>query len=427
MKKVIYISVLVVVVIAGYFIVKSLNGATSAAYQFTTITRGDLESTISATGTLSPVTTVDVGTQVSGTIDSVFVDYNDNVKEGQLLAVLDTLVLKMAVLDAEANVDKAKATLEQVQSDLGRSKQLFEKKMISDSDLLNSEVAVKTQQATLKSANVALERAQRNLQYAFIRSPISGTVISKDVETGQTVAASFSTPTLFKIAEDLSNMEILTDVDESDIGSIKAGQEVRFQVQAYPEKTFSGTVTQVRMEPTTVSNVVTYTVVVSATNESNLLLPGMTATVDFIIEHKNDVLLVSNKALRFSPPEEQLQEYLAKRRAEAEKVPDSLKTGQRPGAEAEGGPSFGGSQPGGVAAGHQRSKDMARVWYIDSNGHLQMAMFRAGMTDGVNTEIVRSRDLKEGMQVISGLETNSNGLANNSRSQSGFPHPPRGF
>ncbi|MBN1213113.1 MAG: efflux RND transporter periplasmic adaptor subunit, partial [candidate division Zixibacteria bacterium] len=327
MKKVIYIAILAVIVIVAYFVIKSMNGSAAAAYQFTAVTRGDLESTITATGTLSPVTTVDVGTQVSGTIDSVFVDYNDNVKQGQLLAVLDTLLLKMAVLDAESNVEKAEATLEEVKATYERSLQLFDKKMISDADLLSSEVDVKTQEASVKSARVSLQRARRNLEYAVIRSPISGTVISKDVETGQTVAASFSTPTLFKIAEDLSRMEILVDVDESDIGLIKAGQAVRFEVQAYSNKVFTGTVTKVRMQPEVVSNVVTYTVVVAAANDENLLLPGMTATVDFIIEHKSDVLLVSNKALRFTPSDEQVLEFRERRRAEMENLPDSLKAG----------------------------------------------------------------------------------------------------
>jgi len=424
MKKVIYIAVLAIIVISGYFIIKSLNGSAVAAYQFTAVTRGDLESTISATGALSPVTTVDVGTQVSGTIDSVFVDYNDNVKKGQLLAVLDTLMLKMAVLDAEANVEKAEATLQEVNVNYERSLQLFERKMISDADLLSSEVAVKIQQASIKSARVSLQRARRNLEYAVIRSPISGTVISKNVETGQTVAASFSTPTLFKIAEDLSRMEILVDVDESDIGLIKAGQAVRFEVQAYSDKVFTGTATKVRMQPAVVSNVVTYTVVVDAANDENVLLPGMTATVDFVIEQKTDVLLVSNKTLRFTPSDEQVLEFRERRQAEMEKLPDSLKSGRRAGVPTEGAPSFAVSRQAG-ASGSQRPKDMGQVWYIDSEGRLQMAMLRTGMTDGVNTEVVRSRDLTEGMQVISGLETGAAASSKTSNSQGGFrPHPP---
>ncbi len=422
LKSWLYVLIPILVIIAGYYIYKSNRGKAETTYQFVNLVRGDIESTISATGTLSPVTTVDVGTQVSGTIDTVFVDYNDNVRQGQLLAVLDTLLLKMAVLDAEANVEKAEAMLREAEANYNRNKQLFDKGMLADADLLSFEVSVKAQKATLKSAQASLERARRNLEYAVIRSPISGTVISKNVETGQTVAASFSTPTLFKIAEDLSRMEILVDVDESDIGLIKAGQQVRFGVQAYSDKVFTGVVTKVRMQPTTVSNVVTYTVVVAAANEDNLLLPGMTATVDFIIEQKNDVLLVANKALRFTPTDEQLQEFQARRKNEFENLPDSLKNERRArmggGARADTGSQNSGMMP------RQRPKDMGQLWYLDERGQLQMEIIRIGMTDGTSTEIVHCRNLAEGDRVISGVGTvATNNTKTNSQSR-GFGPPP---
>ena len=389
---------LIVVVVGGYAIINGRSSSQSVKYDFATIDRGDLESTISATGTLSPLTTVDVGTQVSGTIDSVYVDFNDDVKQGQVLAVLDTVLLKTTVLDADANLQRAQAQLEQAQSDYDRSLKLYNEKLISDADYLTAKVAVKSQEASVRSAEATLERARRNLQYAVIRSPINGTVISKGVETGQTVAASFSTPTLFTIAQDLRHMQILADVDESDIGLIKEGQLVRFEVQTYSDKKFTGVVRQLRLQPTTISNVVTYTVVVDAENEDNLLLPGMTATLDFVTDQKTDVLLVSNKALRFQPSEEQLQTFRERRQKEMENLPDSVKAqmqARRQSRMASG---------GGMGQGFTRPTNFGQLWYFDSSGQLAMMPVRTGSTDGVNTE-VNGRNLTEGMEIIAGLST----------------------
>ena len=260
MTRRVKISLIAIAVLAAgaYGLLKSASTAATDEYQLAAVVRGDLESTISSTGTLNPVTTVDVGTQVSGTIDSVFVDYNDNVRQGQLLAVLDTSLLKLMVFDAEAGLARTEAQLEQARSDYNRNDELFQRKMISEAEFLPFKVSLRSQEASAQSAEAALERARQNLSYAVIRSPINGTVIVRNVEAGQTVASSFSTPTLFRIAEDLSRMQILAEVDESDIGLIKAGQQVRFEVQTYSDKTFTGTVTQVRLQPQTVSNVVTY-------------------------------------------------------------------------------------------------------------------------------------------------------------------------
>ena len=398
-KMIWYGLALIVVIVGGYAIINGRSSSQVLKYDFATISRGDLESTISATGALSPLTTVDVGTQVSGTIDSVYVDFNDNVKQGQVLAVLDTVLLKTTVLDADANLQRAKAQLEQAQSDYERNLKLFNEKLISDADFLTAKVAVKSQEASVKSAEAALERAQRNLQYAVIRSPIKGTVISKGVETGQTVAASFSTPTLFTIAQDLRRMQILADVDESDIGLIKEGQLVRFEVQTYPNKKFTGVVRQLRLQPTTISNVVTYTVVVDAENEDNLLLPGMTATVDFITDQKTNVLLVPNKALRFTPSEDQLKAVFERRQKEMENLPDSVKAQMQARRQSRMAAGSGGN-----GGNFTPPADMSRLWYLDSTGQLAMMPVRTGSTDGVNTE-VNGRNLTEGMQVIASLST----------------------
>ena len=397
---------------AAYGIFGALNGNGKAQMQYGTVVRGDLENTISCSGTLSPVTTVDVGTQVSGTIDRVFVDYNDLVKKGQLLAVLDTFLLKASLLDAEAGVEKAEAMLEQARADYARGEQLHEKNMISDADYLTLEISVKSQNASLKSAEASLARARSNLDYAYVYSPIDGTVIEKNIEEGQTVAASLSAPTLFLIAEDLSHMEILADVDESDIGEIKVDQDTRFEVPAYSDKTFTGKVIQIRLQPEDVSNVVTYTVVIDAVNEEGLLLPGMTATVDFITEQKTDVLLVPNAALRIQPTEDMLAAAQKKRQQERPPLADADSTatnsprGPRP-----------GMMPG---ANGKRPENMSLVWFLDSDGKLSMEPVMTGMTDGSNTEIVRTRSLGEGIQIVTAVTGGTGSTKTTNTTQGGL-------
>jgi HlyD family secretion protein len=406
-KKIVTGAFLLVLVLIGVYLVKfGLASSAAVKYDFTTITRGDIENTISASGTLTPITSVEVGTQVSGTIDSVFVDFNDSVREGEILVVLDTTLLKSSVLDAESNVERAEAQVEGAEADYNRNKALFDRKLISDEAFLPFQINLKSQRATLKSAAVALEKAQRNLQYAVVRSPINGIVISKNVEAGQTVAASLSSPTLFIIAKDFSHMEILAAVDESDIGQIKEGQDVRFEVATYADKKFTGKVKQVRLQPQTISNVVTYTVVVEAKNEDNLLLPGMTASMDFIADKRTNVLLVSNKALRFQPSDKELNAF--KERQQQRLTATNKERSRFGGDSTTAGAPLGGSRPGSSREG--RSRDAGRVWYLDSLGQLAAAPLRPGLSDGSNTEIVASRVLKENMQVIIGTQ-GENGVA----------------
>lgn len=401
--------------VIGGVLLNSGRGSARGQFQFAEITRGDLESTISSSGALSPVTTVQVGTQVSGTIDRIYADFNDQVKKGQLVAVLDTLLLKVAVLDARAALERTEAQLEEALANYNRNKQLFEDQLISEAEFLPFQIALKIQQAALKSAQAALQRAERNLQYAYIYSPINGTVIQRNVEAGQTVAASLSAPTLFEIAEDLSKMEILAEVDESDIGLIKEGQPVRFDVQAYPDKQFQGTVRQIRLKPETVSNVVIYTVVVNAANDENLLLPGMTATIDFVIEQKKDVLLIPNAALRFQASEKMLAEFRERRQKELAALPDSVReqrTGQMGGGRGSANRQGGNNRP---------ASDFKQVWYLDDSGQPAMEPVRIGMSDGTNTEILRSRNLKEGTKVI--ISASQEGAASTRQGST----PPRNF
>lgn len=387
-----YVAIIIIVAAGAYLLVYGLPGSTAEHYEFVTVTRGDIENTVSATGTLSPVTTIEVGTQISGTIDSIFADFNDTIRAGQILVVLDTLLLKASVLDAEAGLERAEAQLAQAQADYDRNKSLFEKNLISDATWLPFAINLKSQNAAVKSARATLDRNRRNLELAVIRSPIDGIVIGRTVEAGQTVAASLSTPTLYVIAQDLARMEILADVDESDIGQIKVGQDVRFEVASYLNEKFTGSVTQIRLQPKTVSNVVTYTVVVEAANDRGLLLPGMTATVDFITARHTDVLLIPSRALRFQPSEKALAAYQARMEKNRPAKPDSASI----------------ATPGRPAAMRgqmrQRPSDAVTVWYLDSLGQLAAAPLRTCMTDGSNTEVIGSPVLNDGMRIISGVQ-----------------------
>jgi HlyD family secretion protein len=266
------------------------------------VTTGDISMVVTATGTVTPVTSVDVGTQVSGIIAKLYADFNSVVKKGQVIAQIDPTFLEQAVKDAEASLDKAKAQEADSKRNLDREKQLLDRKLDSQ---LNYDAALTTYEsnkATLKSAQAALDRAKINLAYATIYAPISGVVINRAVNIGQTVAASFSSPTLYTIADDLTRMQVLTTVDESDIGSVSIGQEATFTVDAYPDERFSGTISQIRLNPVSIQNVVNYTVVVSVDNSSLKLMPGMTASVRILVASTKDVLRVSNMALRLQPP-----------------------------------------------------------------------------------------------------------------------------
>jgi HlyD family secretion protein len=284
-------------------------------YRTEPATRGDITAAITATGTVNPVTTVLVGTQVSGTIRNIYVDFNSRVKKGQPIAQIDSATFEAQVqqaranlLAAQANVEKAEATLVDAKRTLERNKDLFAKNLIARSDLDTAETNYETDKAQVSAAKAqvaqtraALEFAQTNLRYTRIVSPVDGVVIVRNVDVGQTVAASFQTPTLFTIAQDLTKMQVEASVDESDIGRVAVGQDVEFTVDAYPAITFKGTVWQVRRAPQTVQNVVTYDVVIKVPNPDLKLMPGMTANVSVILETKENVLKVPNAAFRFRP------------------------------------------------------------------------------------------------------------------------------
>ena len=270
--------------------------------------RQDIHTTITATGTIEPVTSVTVGTQVSGIVSKLYVDYNSVVKKGQVIAELDKTNLMSELNRAKADLTSAESTLAYETSNFKRYQTLFDKGLVSANDYESAKLSYEKARQTTASSRENVQKAQTNLGYATITSPIDGVVLSKSVEEGQTVAASFNTPELFNIAQDLTDMRVIADIDEADIGGVKEGQRVTFTVDAFPDDKFEGQVTQVRQEATTTSNVVTYEVVISAPNKDLKLKPGLTANVTIYTLEKNDVLAVPAKALRFTPNEALLKD-----------------------------------------------------------------------------------------------------------------------
>ena len=368
MKKILIALVVIIALSSGaYFIFRSNEN--DQKYRTEKISKGDIVQSITASGTVNAVTTVLVGTQVSGTIKNILVDFNSQVKKGQLIAQIDTAIFdaqvaqaRANVMSAKANVEKAVVALADAKRTLGRQKELFARNLIARSDVDAAETAYDTAGTQVSAAKAqqsqteaALHIAETNLRYTSIVSPVNGIVVSRNVDTGQTVAASFQTPTLFNIAQDLTKMQIDSSVAEADIGKIQVGQPVEFTVDAYPDSPFQGKVSEIRNAPINVQNVVTYDVVVKVENPELKLKPGMTANVSIIVSSKKDVLRISNTALRFRPPSE-------KRDVTAKKVKGN------------------------------------GVWVLENNKPKRIAI-TTGISDGTYTELL-SGEIREGQEII---------------------------
>ena len=297
----------VVVIILAYFLLRGGKKEEKVSFDTAKVENTNIQTSITATGTIEPVTSVTVGTQVSGIVSHLYVDYNSVVRKGQVIAELDRTNLISELNAAKANLSSAQSSLNYQLSNYNRYKTLYEKGLISADEFENARLQYEQAKEQVNSSKESVQRAQTNLGYATITSPIDGVVLSKAVEEGQTVAASFNTPELFTIAQDLTNMRVIADIDEADIGGVKEGQRVSFTVDAFPDDSFEGAVTQVRQQATTESNVVTYEVVISAPNNDLKLKPGLTANVTIYTLEKNNVLAVPAKALRFQPNEAFLQ------------------------------------------------------------------------------------------------------------------------
>lgn len=392
-KKIIILAVSIVAVVA---ILWALFGrksqGTSYIIETATATRGDVSEAVTATGTIEPVTQVEVGTQVSGIIDKLYADYNSIVTKGQLIAEMDKVTLQSELTSQQATYDGAKAEYEYQEKNYLRNKALHEKQLISDTEFEESTYNYAKAKSAYESSEANLAKAKRNLAYATITSPIDGVVISRAVEEGQTVAAGFETPTLFTIAADLTQMQVIADVDEADIGGVKEGQRVEFTVDAYPNDTFEGTVTQVRLEATEESNVVTYEVVISAHNPDLKLKPGLTANVTIYIAERRNVVNIPLKALRF--------------------VPDPP-SGKAPATESQPQPQ----EPG--------NDSIKTIWIQEANTW-KPRQVKVGMNNGVNVEICEG--LNEGEVVA--IDRKSNGglpaaqLSGNQEESPFMPKPP---
>ena len=388
-KLLVVVVVLAVAGVAAYF--WRNNKESDAQFRTEKVQRGDITSSVTASGTVNAVTTVLVGTQVSGTLKELFVDFNSPVKKNQIIAQIDPAAFqaqvdqaKAGLYSAKANLEKSEATLVDSQRTMNRSKELFERNLIARGDLdiaetnfFTSRAQVSASKAQIAQAEASLRTAETNLQYTRIISPVDGIVVSRNVDVGQTVAASFQTPTLFTIAQDLTKMQINTNVDEADIGRVKTGMDVEFTVDAYPETTFNGKVFQVRNAPIIVQNVVTYDVVIKVDNPDLRLKPGMTANVSIITSIKNNVLKIPKAALRFNPG----------------------------------------------AAEKTRAKQQQKgpgVWILENNKPKRIPV-TIGISDGLYSELV-SDEIKEGQEVI--IESLSKGQE---RSGSSGPPGPRMF
>jgi HlyD family secretion protein len=381
MKKIaIGIVLAAVVAFAGYMYFKTDNGVSQ--YRTAKVEKGEVVDAIAATGTINAVTTVSVGSQVSGTLQQIFVDFNSRVSKGQVIALIDPRLLEAAVDQARANVSNAKASLEKAQVGVidtdrtnRRNRELVKDGFVPQADVDSSQTAWEQAVAQKRSADAALQQVEgalrvalTNLDYATIRSPVNGTVISRNVDVGQTVAASFQTPTLFSIAEDLTKMQVDTNVDESDIGRAVLGQTVTFTVDAWPEKTFTGEVAQVRNSPIVTQNVVTYNVVVRVDNRDLLLKPGMTANVSIQVKKFSDVLKIPNAALRYRP---------------AAKGTETESAGKRP------------------ASGKGKEAGGQRVYLLGKDGKPVPVPIKSGVSNGTSTVLVEG-NLKEGDLLITG-------------------------
>ena len=322
-----------------------------------------LQNSVTATGTIEAVTSVTVGTQVSGIVNKLYVDYNSQVKKGQVIAELDKTNLLSELNTAKANLASAQSSLNYQAANMERYKTLYKKGLVSADEYENALLTYRQAKEQVASSKENVQRAQTNLGYATITSPIDGTVISKSVEEGQTVAASFNTPELFTIAKDLTNMQVVANVDEADIGNVKEGDRVTFTVDAYPDDTFEGTVKQVRLEATTTNNVVTYEVVISAPNADLKLKPGLTANVTIYTQERSGVLAVANKALRFTPTKETVGKDM--------KIVDC--------------------------------KGKNKVWTLNGNT-LTAHPVTIGQSDGINTEITKG--LKQGDKIVTEIVVN---------------------
>ena len=369
MKRFLPVGVIIVALLIILLVVRRCTSSSASNYQTATVTRGPITQLVTATGTLNPVVNVQVGSQVSGNIQKLFADFNSEVKAGQTVAQIDPALFQAAVTQAEGDLATSQAALELAKLNATRTETLFKQKNSSQQDLDQATAALHQAEGNVKIKQGALDKAKADLDHCTITSPIDGVVISRNVDVGQTVAASLQAPVIFAIANDLTKMQIDSNVAEADIGAVSVDQDVDFTVDAFPTRTFHGKVVQVRNAPITVQNVVTYDTVIGVSNPDLKLKPGMTANVAIIIAHKDNVLQLKNAALRFRPPEAATSDQARS---------TSSPSGQRP-----------------TGA---RERKPERTVYILSYGRPKSVQIKTGISDGIVTEVTEGS--KEGDRVV---------------------------
>jgi HlyD family secretion protein len=377
MKRLISIAVIIAALLIILFVVRRCASGSASSYQTATVTKGPITQLVTATGTLNPVTNVQVGSQVSGNIQKLFADFNSQVKAGQVVAQIDPAIFQATVTQAEGDLATSQAALELAKVNADRTQKLFAQKNSSQQDLDAAIAALHQAEGNVKIKQGALDKAKADLDHCTITSPIDGVVISRNVDVGQTVAASLQAPVIFQIANDLTKMQIDSNVAEADVGAVSVDQDVDFTVDAFPTRTFHGKVVQVRNAPITVQNVVTYDTVIGVENKDLKLKPGMTANVSIIIAHKDNVLQLKNAALRYRPPE-------------AASAPQS-----RPASSQAGARSTSGVQR---PTGGARERKPERTVYTLSFGRPKPVQIKTGISDGIVTEVTEG--LKEGDKVV---------------------------
>ena len=422
MKKALVWSAIVVAVVLGGVLLLTKEKKSGPRFRKEKVTKGSVVATVSATGTLSAVTTVKVGSQVSGIIARLHADFNSEVRKGQLLAELDPTPFQATVDQRRADLERAKVELRNAELVLARAKKLLDAQLQAQSEYDTAKANRDGAAASVAQSTASLRQAETNLAYTRILSPIDGVVVDRQYDIGQTVAASFQAPVLFTIAQDLTKMQVLTNIDEADIGRVKEGQEATFTVDAFAERTFTGRVSQIRLSPQTVQNVVTYPVLLDVGNPELRLRPGMTANVLVPVDRRDDVLRVPNAALRFRPDPADLEagaktgtekgpgaaagtraeDVAAAARPEPAATASADAGGERPRRREGGRPAAGAAgRPGAEGRGASREADV----YVElPTGKLRAIHVRTGLTDG-NVTSVRGEDLKEGDEVVVGLAT----------------------
>lgn len=379
-KNIILLSILALVITTVFYFYFLGSGEKPFLWKTSPVEKGNIRIMVTATGSINALTTVQVGTQVSGTIAKLFADFNSVVKKEQVIALLDTTFLAAAKDDAEAILEKAWIQLNQMKIEFERIKKLFDVNAVSKADYDLAGTNYESAKSTFKSAEAQLRRAKINLQYATIRAPISGVVISRNVDVGQTVVSSFNTPTLFTIANDLTKMQVYANVDEADIGQIKVGQEVSFTVDAYPNELFSGGIKQIRLQPNVIQNVVNYTVIIDVPNPDLKLLPGLTANINVKVQEHTNILKVRSNALYFSPPAEFFETETT--------LPESVKK------------QLKNNPIGNIANG-----DSLYLW-VKKGKTISRHKVITGLIEGGYAEV--SGDVKEGDEIVEGVSKEKN-------------------